>query len=69
MELAAARQRPVMLNLAPARAIAESCLANLAYLIVNESEAEFLCGLPVDSFAAAVEAGQALRRGAQKWCW
>ncbi len=61
MELAAARERPVMLNLAPARAIVEAYLAKLGYLIVNESEAEFLIGFPADSLAAATEAARALR--------
>ena len=50
-----------MLNLAAARPLAESCLQKLAYLIVNESEAEFLCGFPVGSPARAAEAAQALR--------
>ncbi len=36
--------KPVMLNLAPARQVAEASLARLAYLAVNETEAEFLTG-------------------------
>jgi ribokinase len=61
LELAAEQQRPVMLNLAPARKVSEAGLRNVAYLIVNESEAEFLCGFSVDSLPRAVEAAEALR--------
>jgi ribokinase len=39
--------KPVMLNLAPARRIEPASLKRLALLAVNESEAEFLTGLPV----------------------
>jgi len=41
--------KPVMLNLAPARRIADASLARLAYLAVNETEAEFLAGRRVES--------------------
>ena len=41
--------KPVMLNLAPARKIADASLARLAYLAVNETEAEFLTGRRVES--------------------
>ena len=41
--------KPVMLNLAPARKIADASLARLAYLAVNETEAEFLTGRKVES--------------------
>lgn len=41
--------KPVMLNLAPARKIADASLARLAYLAVNETEAEFLAGRRVES--------------------
>jgi ribokinase len=50
--------KPVMLNLAPARKIADASLARLAYLSVNETEAEFLTGRRVESdedVVAAVE--------------
>ena len=50
--------KPVMLNLAPARRIADASLARLAYLSVNETEAEFLTGRRVESdedVVAAVE--------------
>jgi ribokinase len=61
IELAFRQDRKVMLNLAPARPIAEGCLRRLTYLIVNESEAEFLCGFPINSLEKAREAAQALR--------
>jgi ribokinase len=41
--------KPVMLNLAPARKTSEASLAKLAYLAVNETEAEFLTGGTVTS--------------------
>lgn len=62
IERAAAHGRPTMLNLAPARRLSESCLQKLTYLILNESEAEFLCGFAVDSRDKAFQAGQAIRR-------
>ena len=66
IELAAEWQRPIMLNLAPARALSEADLRQLTYLVVNESEAEFLCGFPVVSLAQAAEAARALQvRGPQ----
>ena len=52
--------KPVMLNLAPARRIDDAPLAKLAYLTVNESEAEFLTGLEVATDAQAERAGDAL---------
>ncbi|NLX54991.1 MAG: ribokinase [Planctomycetaceae bacterium] len=58
---AAERHRPIMLNLAPARTLPAHCLQALTYLIVNESEAEFLCGFAVDSLARARDAALALR--------
>ena len=61
IELAAARGRRIMLNLAPARRLPDSCLQRLTYLIVNESEAELLCGFAVDSPARAGAAGEAIR--------
>ena len=40
---------PIMLNLAPARAIHDATLRKVTILVVNETEAEFLCGFAVDS--------------------
>ena len=60
IELAAAHRRRIMLNLAPARRLPDSCLQRLTYLILNESEAELLCGFAVDSHDKASEAGRAI---------
>jgi len=61
LELAAEQQRPILLNLAPARTLAEPNLPKVTYLILNESEAEFLCGFPVDSLHHAAQAAESLR--------
>jgi ribokinase len=61
LELAAQQQRPILLNLAPARKVSEVGLRYVAYLVVNESEAEFLCGFPVDSLPRAAQAAESLR--------
>jgi len=53
--------KPVMLNLAPARAVSDASLARLAYLAVNETEAEFLTGLPVESEGDVERVADALR--------
>jgi len=52
--------KPVMLNLAPARRIADASLARLAYLAVNETEAEFLTGRKVESDEDVGTAAEAL---------
>jgi len=52
--------KPVMLNLAPARKIADASLARLAYLSVNETEAEFLTGLKVATERDVETAAEAL---------
>jgi ribokinase len=62
IELADAHRRPIMLNLAPARRLRESCLRKLSYLILNESEAELLCGFAVDSRDKATHASEVIRR-------
>jgi len=57
--VAAELGKPVMLNLAPARRIGDASLSRLAYLAVNETEAEFLTGRRIESnedVEAAVEA-------------
>ena len=59
VDLAAITGIPVILNLAPARAVSESTLVRLSCLAVNESEAEFLTGRPV---ATDVEAAAAALR-------
>ncbi len=52
--------RPVMLNLAPARPMSAASLARLAYLSVNETEAEFLTGLKVATGRDIETAAEAL---------
>jgi ribokinase len=52
--------KPVMLNLAPARPVSAASLARLAYLSVNETEAEFLTGLKVASERDVETAAEAL---------
>jgi ribokinase len=59
--LAAELGKPVMLNLAPARPVSAASLARLAYLSVNETEAEFLTGLKVASERDVETAAAALR--------
>jgi ribokinase len=49
-----------MLNLAPARPVSPASLARLAYLSVNETEAEFLTGLKVASERDVETAAKAL---------
>ena len=58
--VAAELGKPVMLNLAPARRIADTSLARLAYLAVNETEAEFLTGRKVENDADVEAAAEAL---------
>jgi ribokinase len=50
----------VLLNLAPARALSDASLAKLGALAVNETEAEFLTGLPVTTDAEVQAAAGAL---------
>lgn len=52
--------KPVMLNLAPARSVSAASLARLAYLSVNEIEAEFLTGLQVATKRDVETAAEAL---------
>lgn len=40
---------PVMFNLAPARLFEPAYLPKIKYLVVNETEAQSLCGFPVDT--------------------
>jgi ribokinase len=58
--LAVSLGKPVILNLAPARRIADATLARLACLAVNEIEAEFLTGRKVASDADVEAAATAL---------
>jgi ribokinase len=56
----------VLLNLAPARALADASLAKLGALAVNETEAEFLTGRPVTTDAEVEAAASALLRKGPK---
>ena len=58
---AAASRLPVLLNPAPARALPPALLAQVDYLIPNETEAALLTGLPVDGPESAGAAAAALR--------
>jgi ribokinase len=60
ISLGAELGKPVLLNLAPARRLSDASLAKLAYLSVNETEAEFLTGWPVASDPDVEEAAVAL---------
>jgi ribokinase len=60
VDIAYAAGVPVMLNLAPARPIQAESLRKLTYLVVNETEAEFLCGFPVNSPTAIEHAAHTL---------
>ncbi len=58
--LAARLGKPVLLNLAPARALGADALSKLSILAVNETEAEFLTGLKVAADRDVPEAADAL---------
>jgi ribokinase len=60
MDLAHALGKPVVFNLAPARPFDSARLSKIAYLVVNENEAESLCGFPVDSPQRVAEAADFL---------
>lgn len=59
--LAAKCSVPVLLNPAPARALPNSLLKRVDYLVPNESEASLLTGMKVHDVPTAIEAAQALR--------
>ena len=61
LERAATLQRPVLLNLAPARPLSDAQLAGLEWLVVNETEAAFLSGIEVTDTASAETAGRRLK--------
>ena len=58
--LAAELRVPVILNAAPAHGIDREILAQVAYVIVNEHEAEHVTGIPVQDLDAAGCAGLAM---------
>jgi ribokinase len=56
---------PFLLNPAPAFAIPDDLLRKISFLVLNETEAGIVSGLPVSGIATAEKAGEALcRRGA-----
>jgi len=62
--IAAAAGVPVILNPAPARALSDDILKNVAYLTPNETEAEILTGITlIKSSDLAEAAGMLLARG------
>lgn len=60
-EIAAARGVRVILNPAPAQPLSNDLLGKVSVITPNETEAELLTGIPVDTDAAAGKAAQALR--------
>ncbi len=60
IELAHKHKKKVLLNPAPARQIDDKHLAMIHSLVLNETEAEFLTGLPVETDSQIREAAKAL---------
>ena len=60
IELASEHGKKILLNLAPARKIDDEHLGMIHTLILNETEAEFLTGLPIDSDLQIRKAGNEL---------
>jgi ribokinase len=60
VDLARAAGVPVLLNPAPARPLPEGFLARISLLVLNETEATLLAGLPVSDPPTALEAGRRL---------
>ncbi len=60
IDLAHALGLPVMFNLAPARPFDAAHLSKIDYLVVNETEAQSLCGFAVDGAERVEEAAEAL---------
>jgi ribokinase len=60
IDLAHVLGKPVLFNLAPARPFEEAYLAKIAYLVVNENEAQSLCGFPLDTREGVERAAEAL---------
>lgn len=60
-QMASAQGVSVILNPAPAQPLSDSLLAHVSVLTPNETEAELLTGIKVDSEATAGQAAQALR--------
>lgn len=66
IDLAHSHDRQILFNFAPARSIDERYFKKITHLVVNEVEAEYLCGFPVDSEAQAyAAANNLLQKGPQ----
>jgi len=61
LEIAASKGVPVVLNPAPAYAVDSAFLQGVYCLVVNETEAELLSGVPVTDLASARKAGVELQ--------
>jgi len=65
-DIAKEKNIPVLWNFAPARSFDLSYIGKTTILIVNETEAEFLCGFPVERNGEVEKAGhQLLRMGVE----
>lgn len=62
IDIAVKHNTPVLLNPAPAQALPAGMHAGVAYLIVNETEAELLTEIPVADVAGARSAAASLRK-------
>jgi ribokinase len=60
IDLAYSLGKPVLFNLAPARPFDVAYLSKIACLVVNEIEAQSLCGFPVDTAGGVQRAAEAL---------
>jgi ribokinase len=66
IDLAHALGKPILFNLAPARPFDDAWLPKITYLTVNETEAESLCGFPVNTSEQTARAAETLlAKGAQ----
>ena len=61
IDLAVKHGTPVLLNPAPAQPLPDGMHAGVTYLVVNETEAELLTGIPVADVASARSAAARLR--------
>lgn len=60
IDLAHSLGKQILFNFAPARPIDERYFSKITHLVVNEVEAEYLCGFPVSSEAQAYVAAESL---------
>jgi len=60
IDIAHTLQIPILLNLAPASPFNTSYISKVSFLVINESEAQSLCGFAVDSPQKLEQAAEAL---------